>query len=85
MLNNKNQDIKLFESLEKVGEWKALGEYFKEIFAEMSREDLERITLEDLDNSIREDFEFIAIALTAKLVYKKLQFDLNEAFPVTLN
>lgn len=70
-------DRKIFEYLKTMDEWKELGESFKEIFSEMPREDVESMTQEDMDKIVCEEVWDQAIALTSKLVYEKLQADLD--------
>lgn len=70
-------DPKIFEYLRRLEEWKEIGEQAKEVFAEMPREDIENMTQEDMDKLVCEDFWDLAIAFTSKLIYEKLQRDLD--------
>lgn len=70
-------DRKIFEYLRDIPEWKELGESFKEIYSEMPREDIENINQEDMDKIVCEEVWDLAIAFTSRLVYEKLQADLD--------
>lgn len=73
-------DRKIFEQLKKLGEWKELGDKFKELYAEMPIADIEDITQEDMDKIVCEEAWEYAITLTSKLVYEKLQMDLDAQY-----
>lgn len=70
-------DRKIFEYLRVLPEWRELGESFKEIYAEKSRDEIENITQEDMDQIVCEELWDLAIALVSKLAYEKLQADLD--------
>lgn len=71
---------KIFEHLKLFEEWQELGKSMKEIYAEMPRDDIENMTQEDMDKLICEEVWDQAIALVSRLVYDKLQFDLDEHY-----
>lgn len=70
-------DSKIFEYLRALPEWRELGESFKEIYAEKSRDEIEDITQEDMDQIVCEELWDLAIALVSKLAYEKLQRDID--------